>query len=85
MNLLLNIFTDFWNGFQEKIQMPEIIVALALAVVGVSFACLGRRVARVVRKSNNIEDNDPVLISFKAVGIVCLFISILIIVLRAGV
>ena len=85
MNLLLNIFTDFWDSFLVKIQIPAIIVALALAVVGVAFAVLGRRVARVVRKSNNIEDNDPVLISFKAVGIACLFISILIIVLRAGV
>ena len=85
MNLLLNVFTDFWESFLTKIQMTEIIVALCLAVVGVAVACLGRRVARVVRKSNEIEDNDPVLISFKAIGIACLFISILIIVLRAGV
>lgn len=85
MNLLLNVFTDFWESFLVKIQMTEIIIALALAVVGVAFACLGRRVARVVRKSNDIEDNDPVLISFKAIGIACLFVSILIIVLRAGV
>jgi len=85
MNLLLNVFTDFWDSFLIKIQMTEIIVALCLAVVGLAFACLGRRVARVVRKSNTVEDNDPVLITFKAIGIVCLFVSILIIVLRAGV
>ena len=85
MNLLLNVFADFCESFLVKIQIPAIIVALGLAVVGVAFACLGRRVARVVRKSNQVEDNDPVLISFKAVGIACLFISILIIVLRAGV
>ena len=85
MDLLLNVFKDFWDSFILKIQMPAIIVALCLAVVGVAFACLGRRVARVVRKSNEIEDNDPVLISFKAIGIACLFVSILIIVLRAGV
>lgn len=85
MNLLLNVFQTFADNFVRRIQMPAIIVALCFAVVGVALAVLGRRVARVVRKSDEIADNDPVLITFKAIGLVCLFVSVLIIVFRAGV
>ena len=82
MNILLNVFQTFGENFVRRIQMPAIIVALVFAVVGVSCAGLGRRVARVVRKSNEISDNDSVLITFKAIGLVCLFISVLIVVFR---
>lgn len=85
MSLLLNVFQTFADNFVRRMQMPSVIVALCFAIIGLSLAVLGRRVARVVRKSNEIADNDPVLISMKAVGLVCLFISVLIIIFRAGV
>lgn len=82
MNILLNIFQEFADNFVRRIQMPSIIIALAFAIVGVSLAVLARRIARVVRKSNEIADNDAVLISLKSVGLVFLFVSVLIIVFR---
>lgn len=85
MNLLLNVFVEFWNNFVDRIRIPAIIVALAFAVVGVAIAVLSRRIARVIRKTNDIKDNDNLLITFKAIGLVCLFISVLIIVFRSGV
>lgn len=85
MNKLLNVFTDFWTNFVNRIQIPAIIVALVFAIVGVSFAVLGRRIARVIRKTDDIKDTDSILITFKAVGLVCLFVSVLIIIFRSGV
>lgn len=85
MNLLLNAFTDYWNNLIGRLQLPTVIVALVFAIVGVSFAILARRIARIFRKTNDISDSDTVLISFKAVGLVCLFISVLIIIFRSGV
>ncbi len=83
MNLLLdNVFKTFGENFIKRIQMPSIIIALVFAILGISFAVLGRRVARVVRKSNEISDTDSVLITFKAIGLVFLFISVLIVVFR---
>lgn len=82
MNTLLNVFQTFGENFARRIQMPAIIVALVFAIIGVSLAVLGRRVARMVRQSNDISDNDSVLITFKAIGLVCLFISVLIVVFR---
>lgn len=82
MNILLNVFQEFGENFVRRIQMPSIIIALAFAIVGVALAVLARRIARAVRKSNDIADNDGVLISLKAVGLVFLFVSVLIIVFR---
>ena len=85
MNLMLNVFTDFWNNFVERIQIPSVIIALVFAIIGVALAILARRIARVIRKTDDIKDNDGCLIAFKAVGLVCLFISVLIIIFRSGV
>lgn len=82
MNILLNVFQEFGENFVRRIQMPSIIIALAFAIVGVALAVLAKRIARAVRKSNDIADNDGVLISLKAVGLVFLFVSVLIIVFR---
>ena len=85
MNLLLNVFVDFWNNFVDRLRIPAIIVALVFAIIGVALAVLARRIARVIRKSNEISDSDNILITFKAIGLVCLFISVLIIIFRSGV
>ena len=82
MSNLLGVFQTFGENFVRPLQMPSIIIALVFAVIGVSLAVLGRRVARMVRKTNDIKDNDSVLITFKAIGLVCLFISVLIVVFR---
>ena len=82
MSNLLGVFQTFGENYVRRLQMPSIIIALVFAVIGVSLAVLGRRVARMVRKTNDIKDNDSVLITFKAIGLVCLFISVLIVVFR---
>lgn len=85
MNLLLNIFTDFWENLMIRLSMPAIIFAIVFAIVGLSLAIIAKKVAKVVRKSDNIDEKDPVMIGFKAAGLACLFASVLIIIIRAGV
>ncbi len=82
MNTLLNVFETFAENFVRRIQIPAVIVALAFAIVGVALAILARRIARVARKTNNVSDSDSVLITVKAIGLVFLFISVLIVVFR---
>jgi len=80
MNLLLNVFQTFWNNFLLRIQQPAVIAALGFTIIGIVFSMLGARVARAVRKSNYITDNDSVLITFKVIALVCLFVAILLVV-----
>lgn len=85
MDMLLNAFQDFWDNLISRLSMPPVIFALVFAIVGLSLAIIAKRVAMVVRKSDKIDEKDPVMIGCKAVGLACLFVSVLIIVLRAGV
>jgi hypothetical protein len=85
MNLLLGFFGDFWNNLITRLSMTEVIFAIVFASVGLALAIMAKRVAQTVRKSKEIDDKDPVMIGFKAAGLACLFIALLIIILRAGV
>ena len=85
MNMLLNVFKDFWNNLITRLTMPSMLFAIGFAILGVSLAIIARKVAVVVRKTDEIDEKDPVMIGFKAAGLACLFMSILIIVIRAGV
>ena len=87
MKVLLNAFTfsDFWSNLVRRLSMPSIICAIIFASFGVAFAFIARRVAVVVRKTNDIDEKDPIMIGFKVVGLAFLFVAVLIIVIRAGV
>jgi len=85
MNMLLNVFKDFWNNLIARLSMPSMIFAIVFAIIGVALAIIAKRVAIVVRKTDEIDERDPVMIGFKATGLACLFVSILIIIIRAGV
>ena len=82
MNLLLNAFKNFWNNLIARLSVTPIIFALAFAVVGLSLAIIAKRVAIVARKTDDIDERDPIMIGFKAVGLACLFVSVIIIVIR---
>lgn len=84
MKSLLNSFQEYWDNLIVRLSMPSIIFAIIFAVIGVSLAIIAKRVAIVVRKSDEIDEKDPIMIGFKATGLACLFVSVLIIVLRAG-
>ena len=85
MITLLNSFKEAWQNLLHRLSMPSVIFALAFAIVGISLAIIAKRVAVVVRKSDEIDEKDPIMIGFKAAGLACLFVAVLIIVLRAGV
>ena len=83
-SLLNGTFREFWDNLITRLSMPSIMFALIFAIVGISLAIIARKVAVVVRKSDEIDEKDPVMIGFKVAGLACLFVSVLIIVMRAG-
>jgi hypothetical protein len=85
MNMMLNVFKNFWNNLIARLSMPSMLFAIGFAILGVSLGIIARKVAVVVRKTNEIDNKDPIMIGIQSVGVACLFVSILIIVIRAGV
>ena len=82
MNLLLewNVVAGFFDNLLKRLQLADVIIAMCFAVIGVAIAVLAKRITRTIRKRNNIEDNDKILILFKAASLVLIFVAFLILV-----
>ncbi len=76
MNLLLN----FWTTVIDKLQIPMYLAGIIIAIVGLSLGILAKRITRVVRKSNTVENNDKILISLKLVGLILLFLALILLI-----
>ncbi|MBQ3494052.1 MAG: hypothetical protein IJA69_01410 [Clostridia bacterium] len=86
MGIILNAFTNFMtsylDGLVAMLKSMDVIIGMSFAILGVATAFLARRITRIIRKRNDIDDNDPALITIKAVGLVFMLIAFLILVFQ---
>ncbi len=86
MSMLLTSFSDIWNTVVnivvERFQLKTVIAGVIFAIIGLVFAVLARRIARVVRQKDEIDDHDTVYLIFKAIGLGCLFVALLILIFK---
>ena len=76
----MSIMLSFWSTISEKLQLPMFTAGIVLAILGVTIGFLAKRITRVVRKSNTIENNDKILISLKLVGLILLFFALILLI-----
>ena len=86
MSMLLASFSDIWNTVVnivvERFQLKTVIAGVIFAIIGVVFAVLARRIARAIRQKDEIDDHDTVYLIFKAIGLGCLFVALLILIFK---
>lgn len=82
MNLLLqtSMILSFADNLIARLKMADVIIAIIFAVVGVAVAVLAKRITRTIRNRDIIEDNDKLLITFKSVSLILIFVAFLILV-----
>ncbi len=76
----MSLMLSFWSTISERFQLPMFTLGIVLAVLGVAIGVLAKRITRVVRKSNTIENNDKILISLKLVGLILLFLALILLI-----
>ncbi len=77
---VFDILTEMFQSLSKKLQLPNVMGGIIMAIVGLAIAILSRRVARAVRKTNQIDDNDKVMIAVKTVGLLLMFSALLVLV-----
>lgn len=77
LNFLLNTNTE---SFKRFFSMPQVWIAMILCVVGVALVLLARRITRVAKNIDKVEDNDRTFVTIKCIGIVMLVLTVLILV-----
>ena len=85
MSFLLanSFFTDFWDSFYPRLKTTEIIIAIVLAVVGLTLAVLARRITRAIKNKNDIPNEDKTLIILKVIAFLFIIASALLFILTA--
>ena len=85
MSFLLanSFFTEFWDSFYPRLKTTEIIVAIALAIVGLTVAILARRITRAIKHKNDIPNEDKTLIVIKVIALMLMIASALLFILTA--
>lgn len=71
--------------FVERLQLHIIYPGLILAVLGLAFAFLAKRITRVVRKTNDINENDRVFLGLKATGLVLIFFAMIFLIVQLSI
>ena len=80
-SLTLGVFDTIANIFRtlaERLKLPSILSGVIIAIVGLAFVILARRVTRAVRKTDSVEDDDKVMIVLKAIGLVLMFVALMV-------
>lgn len=70
------------NDFIQSLGIFNMIISLIFIVVGVLLVILARRITRIIRRNNEINDNDAIMLTFKIVGILFMFAALCIIVFK---
>lgn len=85
MSFLLanSFFTEFWDSFYPRLKTTEIIIAMVLAVVGLTIAILARRITRAIKQKNDIPNEDKTLIIIKIIALLFLVASALLFIFTA--
>lgn len=76
------IVTTILQMFAQRLQLEKIYLGIVFAILGLASAMLARRIARVVRKTNNIEDNDKVMLTFKTIGLMLIFLALILMMIK---
>ncbi len=83
LNLLsiATFFNEVWDRFLINVQRPWMWMAIAFAAFGLAVTMLARRIARIIRKQNHIDNSDGALITFKTVGLMFVVAAVIILII----
>lgn len=76
MITLLNVSLVDW------LTQTNVILGVALAVLGLFFSLIATRLARAVRKTSNPDPNDKIILGMKSFGLILILIALIVIVIE---
>ena len=74
MNFLLE------NSVLDLLKSETVVMAIILAAIGLAMAMLAGRIAKAVRGTTVIEPTDKIMLIFKAFGLVCIIVALVLMV-----
>ena len=69
------MLSTFYNELWNYLKQPNVIIGLALIIIGLVCVILSARIVRTVRKVDVVENNDRMLLPMRIVGLVVMIIG----------
>ena len=69
------MLSTFYNELWNYLKQPNVIIGLALIIIGLVCVILSARIVRTVRKVDVVENNDRMLLAIRIVGLVWMIIG----------
>ena len=69
------------EGFINVLKDPIYIVSIILAAVGIACALIAKRVTKLVRKTDNVDPSDKLLLLIKVIGLGLILIALLLLII----
>ena len=65
------------DTIMEYLSQTTVIIGVSLLVIGLAIAMLSKRITRIARKSNDIQEDDRLLLFLRVIGllfVICGFV-----------
>ena len=74
---MLNLMLE--NELLKALGSMPVMMGIILAALGIALAILSKRVARAVRKTNEIEEDDKIVLGIRVVGLVFALVALILV------
>ena len=68
----------FFNELIKYLKEPSIIIGLVLVLIGLVCVLLSARIVRTVRKVDQVENNDKMLLVIRIVGFLFMIVGLVV-------
>lgn len=66
----------------ERLSQGNVIIGIVLCAIGIALACLSRRIACASRKTNEVANDDAIMIVTKVIGLIFIVVALVVMVIR---
>lgn len=68
----------FFDELIKYLKEPSIIIGLVLVLIGLVCVLLSARIVRTVRKVDEVENNDKMLLAIRIVGLLFMIVGLVV-------
>ena len=72
------MLASFFNELVNYLKEPSIIIGLVLVLIGLVCVLIAGRVVRTIRKVDEVESNDRMLLAMRIVGLVLMIVGLVV-------
>jgi len=66
----------------ERLTQTNVIIGIVICAIGIALACLARRIACASRKTNEVANDDSIMISIKIIGLIFIVVALVVMVIQ---